>query len=396
VNNQHITIAQANNPFVTSVNSVTRSWNDPTGNGSSVPNCDLTNPLANGDCGQISNLQFGQSNPNATLYDPSVINGHGVRDYYWDGSLTISHQLTPTISLTGGYYYNALHNQNVTQNLDAVPSTYSPYCVTTPVNAALPGGGGQQLCGLYDVSPQLFGHVLNLVKLSSSLGDQKYVNHFLGFQASARLLKGIRLNAGVDTGRTTSDNCFVINSPEDLTYNTTYNAAIGAGTISAANPTYCHAVIGWVANLTVKVNGTVPLPLGFSVSPTWQNNAGAQDLAVWNAQATAIAPSLGHAPSVCRGASAEACGATIAIPLIQPGTQYEGRRNQLDVRLTKTLQLTRKLKSSWNLDVFNISNNAAVISVNNTFNPAAGSTTWLRPTKLLDPRLIEISGRIDF
>jgi hypothetical protein len=34
--------------------------------------------------------------------------------------------------------------------------------------------------------------------------------------------------------------------------------------------------------------------------------------------------------------------------------------------------------------------------VNNTFNPAVGSTTWLRPTKVLDPRLIEISGRIDF
>jgi len=232
--------------------------------------------------------------------------------------------------------------------------------------------------------------------LSQTLGDQQYVNHFLGFQSSARLVRGIRLNAGVDTGRTTSDNCFVINSPQDLTYNTTYNAAIGAGTINAANPTYCHAVIGWVANLTVKVNGTVPLPYGFAVSPTWQNNAGAMDLAVWNASATAIAPSLGHAPAACRGASVEACGATIAIPLIQPGTQYEDRRNQLDVRLSKTLQLTRKLRSQWNLDIFNITNNAAVISVNNTFNPAAGSTTWLRPTKLLDPRLIEISGRIDF
>ena len=66
------------------------------------------------------------------------------------------------------------------------------------------------------------------------------------------------------------------------------------------------------------------------------------------------------------------------------------------MRLTKTLQLTRKLKSSWNLDVFNITNNAAVISVNNTFNPAAGSTTWLRPTKVLDARLFEIGGRIDF
>jgi hypothetical protein len=268
--------------------------------------------------------------------------------------------------------------------------------VTTPINAALPGGGGQQLCGFYDISQAFFGHVQNVVKLSKDFGDQKYVNHFLGLQANARLARGVRITGGIDTGRTTSDNCFVINSPQDLTYNTTYNAAIGAGTISTSNPTYCHAVIGWKANLTLKASGTVPLAYGFSVSPTWQNNAGAMDLAVWNAQATAISPSLGHAPSVCRGATPEACGATIAIPLIQPGTQYEDRRNQLDLRLSKALQLTKKVRSQWNLDIFNVTNNAAIISLNNTFNPVPGSTTWLRPTKLLDPRLIEISGRIDF
>jgi hypothetical protein len=395
VNTQAITIATANNPFNTSVNSVTRSWNDPTGNGSSVPNCDLTNPSQNGNCGPISNNQFGLPNPNATRYDPSVINGYGARDYFWDGSVTVSHQLTPTISLTGGYYYNALHNISVTQNTDAVPSTYSPYCVTTPVNALLPGGGGQQICGLYDVSPGLFGHVQNLVTQSSNFGNQKYVNQFLGFQASARLLKGIRINGGLDSGTTTSNNCFVINSPQDLTYNTTYSSGIGAGG-TAANPTYCNATIGWVANLTLKANGTVPLPYGFSVSPTWQNNAGAMDLAVWNAPATAIAPSLDRAPAACGSKAAAVCGATTAIPLIQPGTQYEARRNQLDVRLSKVLQLTSKLRSTWNFDVYNLTNNAAIISVNNTFNPAPGSTTWLRPTKVLDPRLIEISGRIDF
>jgi hypothetical protein len=138
------------------------------------------------------------------------------------------------------------------------------------------------------------------------------------------------------------------------------------------------------------------LPYGFSVSPTWQNNAGAMDLAIWNAPATAIAPSLGRAPSACGAKAAAVCGSTIAIPLIQPGTQYEDRRNQLDVRLSKTLQLTRKLRSQWNLDLFNLTNNAAVLSLNNTFNPALGSTTWLRPTKLLDGRLIEVSGKIDF
>jgi hypothetical protein len=395
VNTQSIQIADANNPFATSVTSVTRSWNNPTGNTASVPNCDLTNPVANGECGDISNNQFGLANPRATRYDPSVIDGFGARDYYWDGSVTIDHQITRTISVIGGYYYNALHNINVSQNTETVPESYSPYCVTTPINPGLPGGGGQQLCGFYDVNPAFFGRVQNVVKLSSAFGDQTLVNHFLGFQANARLRRGIRLSAGIDSGTTTSNNCYVVNSPQDVTYNTTYNnSGIGGGTTS--NPTYCDATIGWVANLTAKANGTFPLPYGFAVTPTWQNNAGAMDLAVWNAPATAIAPTLGRAPSACRGSTPEACGATIAIPLIQPGDQYEDRRNQLDVRFSKTLQLTKKLRSQWNLDIFNLTNNAAIVSLNNTFNPAVGSTTWLRPTKVLDARFIQISGRLTF
>ena len=46
----------ANNPFNTSVNSVTRSWNDPTGNGASVPNCDLTNPPRTATAGRFRTI----------------------------------------------------------------------------------------------------------------------------------------------------------------------------------------------------------------------------------------------------------------------------------------------------------------------------------------------------
>ena len=85
------------------------------------------------------------------------------------------------------------------------------------------------------------------------------------------------------------------------------------------------------------------------------------------------------------------CGAVVAVPLIQPDAEYEGRRSQLDLRLSKSLQLSSKLHSTWNLDVFNITNNAAIISVNTTY-----GSQWLKPTKVLDGRLLEISGRIDF
>ena len=53
------------NPVNTSVLSASRQWTD--ANGNFLPDCNLTNPLANGECGQINNLAFGQANPSATI-----------------------------------------------------------------------------------------------------------------------------------------------------------------------------------------------------------------------------------------------------------------------------------------------------------------------------------------
>ena len=85
------------------------------------------------------------------------------------------------------------------------------------------------------------------------------------------------------------------------------------------------------------------------------------------------------------------CTATVSVPLIPSGAVYENRRNQLDLRLSKSIALTSKLRSSWNLDVFNVSNNDSIVSLQTAYGPS-----WLKPTKVLDSRLIEISGRIDF
>ena len=56
----------------------------------------------------------------------------------------------------------------VTDNLRVTPADYSPYCVTVPVDARLPLSG-QQLCGLYDINPDAFGQVDNLITRNDGL-----------------------------------------------------------------------------------------------------------------------------------------------------------------------------------------------------------------------------------
>src|SRR5207248_1226802 len=119
---QVIVIASANNPYNTSVTSVFRSWNDnqfgagDPRSGNFVPDCTLTIQIANGECGQISNVNFGLANPNATTYAPNVINGWGKRDFIWDSALELQHQLTRNVTMTAGYYRNSYGNFSVTQN----------------------------------------------------------------------------------------------------------------------------------------------------------------------------------------------------------------------------------------------------------------------------------------
>ena len=64
-------ITQRNNPINTSVNAANRSWNDV--NGDYVPDCDLGDFTANGECGPIDNNNFGKNNPLALFWDPELL-----------------------------------------------------------------------------------------------------------------------------------------------------------------------------------------------------------------------------------------------------------------------------------------------------------------------------------
>jgi hypothetical protein len=340
---------RAANPASAIVTSATRTWADT--NGDFLPQ--------DAELGPISNVNFGQSRITTRYADDAVTN----RGFNWEASAAVQHELVSGVSASVGYFRRWYGNFRVTDNLDVAPADYDPFCVTTPSDSRLPGGGGQQICGLYDVRPAQFGRVNNSITLSNNFGEQKEVFDGVDVNVSARLGRGVVLQGGTSTGRVLTDNCFVIDSPQAL-----LNCRVA--------PPF---------QTQVKLLGVYPLPFwGIQTSATFQSVPGPMITANYVAPNSIIAPSLG------RNLSSGANG-TAAVPLIQPGTLYGARMNQMDFRLSKLFRFGSGRRIQANMDLYNLFNGSAVIAQNNNF-----GATWLLPSQILQGRLLRFSGQFDF
>jgi hypothetical protein len=202
------------NPVVTSVNNASRSWRD--ADGDYFPDCDLTNFQANGECGRISNQNFGQLNPDAIRIADDYRYGWGTRQFTWDFASELQHEVRSGMSLTVGYYHNWDGGFNVEWNEAVTPDDFEPYRITAPADPGLPGGGGYEVCGLYDIKPEKFGEVREVLTKADNFGDHSRVNDFIAVILDTRFGEGIRLNAGFETGRSVEDHCYVVDTPQNL------------------------------------------------------------------------------------------------------------------------------------------------------------------------------------
>ncbi len=387
---QSVAIANANNPVFTTVTSVTRTFNDV--NGNFIPACDLTNPAANGECGPISNINFGKNNPAANQYSNDVLHGFGNRPYSWELTASVQRDLGNGLSLNAGYYRRWYGNIYVTDNTAVTASSFSPYCVPVPVDPRLPGGGGNQLCGFYDVNPAFFGKVTNLVTQSTDLLNGKLEDVYDGVDiiATKRFPGGGQVTGGINTGRERTNVCSALNLPN-------LSVSIGANESAGTTSGFVGSLAGAQAPNTsafcdirppfqtqLKVYGVYPLPwFGIQVGGALQSIPGPQITATYAATNAQIAPSLGR--NLSAGSTA-----TVLVDLIPPGTLYGARTNELDMNLKKNFKFNR-FRFSPGLDVFNILNRSDVIALNTRFGPA-----WQQPTNILQGRWLKFGAQFDF
>ena len=391
-----IPITQNNNPVQTAVNSVTRTWNDT--NGNFVPDCDLANRAQNGECGPFNNLNFGGLTA-TTRYADDALLGWGARNYNWDFTTEVQHQLAARISMTAGYYRNWFGNHLVTDNILVGPQDFSPFCVMAPKDSRLPGGGGYQVCGLYDINPNRFGQVSSVIQQADNFGKIRRVNDFFNVTLNARLGPNLLIGGGVDTGRSVNDACFNVDSPGAVATSLPGNlAAGGAGVLSTPTPftattingqKICRIVTPFKGQTQLKGYATVPLPWDLLVSAVLQNISGPTITANYPATNAEIAPVLGRNLAAC--GTRNPCSSTATVPLIVPQTMFDDRLTRLDLRFAKRISLNNHMRVQANFNIYNLFNGSAASTLNTNY---GGS--WLQPSLLQDGRMVQFSGSMTF
>jgi len=245
--------------------------------------------------------------------------------------------------------------------------------VTAPANAQLPGGGGYQICDVYDVVQSKFGQTTNVVsRAPTENGNQSEVYNGFDVVLNIRLARRVNINGGLNTGRTVTNNCGL----------TLTNLQFG----SASTPhiqDHCEITPPWSASTQVKFSGAFPLPWDFQAATTFQNLPGityGANATFTNAQ---VSPSLG------RDLSAGPNG-TVTIPLIAPSTLYEDRIQQIDFRFSRTFRVSNT-RIEPQFDIYNAFNASPILAVNNTYGQA-----WRTPTQILAGRLFKFGMQVTF
>jgi hypothetical protein len=369
------------NPITRIATTTARGWTD--SNHDFVPNCVLTNPLANGECGQMNALTFGTTTQTTAAIDPKILEGWSVRSNDWQFGVSVQQQLMPRVSIEAGYFRRWLNNFTVTDNLATGPGDFTPYSITAPADPRLPGGGNYVVSGLYNVVPGKFGQTSNNITLASDFGEQYQRYNGMLVNVSARLGAGAQVQGGINTGKTIQDNCAVRAQLPELNI-------VAAGTspaVGVGNP-YCHSDPGFITKVTALGSYTLP-KIDVLVSGTYRSDQGAPLSATWNAPVALVSAALGRPAAVV--------GTTVPINLVAPGQVWGDRVNAVDLRFAKILRFGRT-RNTVGLDFYNITNSGAILTYNQTFNPTAttGSQAWLAPLSVLTPRFMKIGVQIDF
>jgi Carboxypeptidase regulatory-like domain len=379
--------------FVTQTN---RPWTD--GNGNFVADCNLLNPVANGECGAMSNPNFGKTVNQLTL-DPDTTSGWNKREYSWDLTTGVTQQIAPRVSVEVDYIRRTWGNLKTNINRALTPADFDTFVYNVPQDPRLPDGGGYALT-FRDVKPAKFGIYDNFQTFTKNVGGSSNSYNGVDFNANVRL-RNVTMQGGTSTGNVVEDECGVVAQHPEI-----YISGLGWGGaldfFKQFNPSlgqwpqsFCHRESGWLTNIKGLASYTVP-KVDVLLSGTWHSvpypgnnfpsvtsqSLGGQVLAVPIAETNLGRPLASGLPIEF-------------LNIVKPGTLNYDRLSQADVRLGKNLRYGRT-KTLVALDIFNIFNSNTPDVYQTTYSPPSPTSTYLNPTSITVGRFFKISAQLDF
>jgi hypothetical protein len=381
------------NPLVRTATNSTRGWTD--ADRDFVPDCDLLNREANGECARLDNQNLGK--PVFTRsFDADLVTGWGTRPHNWSMGVGVQHEILPRVSATVTFNRNWWGNWYVVDNRATSAADYTPYSINAPLDPRLPNGGGYRIDGLYNLVPTKVGEVDELAQSYKNFGEQVENWQGVDVSISARLQNGLTVQGGTSTGRRLADGCAVRGQlPElgsddtGLRTNSSVTAnvnALGGGpfALSVRNP-FCRIAEPYRTDFRGLASYIIP-KADVQVSATWASIPGDSlraDYIVTNAWIAQGPQPLGRALT---GAS------TVSVNLIPPATMWGARQNNIDLRVAKLLRY-RTMRTRVGVDIFNLMNADTVTLYNFGFVPGG---SWLRPTAITPARYARLLVQVDF
>ena len=331
---------------------------------------DPTNPAPNGELiGPNTNLAWGLPRI-TTFHDPNWAFGWGSRESNWEYSGGIQQELVSGMSLDVAYFRRVWVARSVVDDRALSSGDFELGTVNVPSDPRLPGGGGGTL-SFYDQRPGTLAVPDALTVRADDFGGETETWNGFDVTVDARI-EDILLQGGLSTGRTSRNYCDLQGAlPEALP------TRAAAGTFGADTMVleHCDRSENWLTQ--VKLIGSYTFPYDIQVSATLQNQNGPERAARLVFTESSLDQFVLHSGGV-------------ELNMIEPGTLYGERFNQLDVRFTKILNFGgARLRAM--LDLFNVLNANAVMAEDSAWGPS-----WLAPVVIMPGRLAKFGFQLDF
>jgi hypothetical protein len=396
------TINNAGSTLVTTIN---RPWSDglnlpagTSGRGDYIAQCDFMNPVANGECGPWSALNWGSFNQTTTV-NPDVLEGWGTRNRDWQYGVGLQQEIAPQVALEVNYNRRMWSNFFLTHNRALTAADFDEVTLTAPTNPALPNGGGYPVTFLTRNTRSAIGATDSYYTTTDDYGDETHYWHGFDLSISARTRWGLTLQGGTGTGRGINDTCESMigrfGRAMAPTLGTAAVPVIAVGIVDGVNA--CDVAEPWLTGARALGSYTVP-KVDVMVSGIFRSQANAQpgaDVGTNGASRTATFRMNAAQFLAATGRPLAPGLAQQDVNLVLPGEVYGDRINVVDMRVAKVLRFGRT-RTNIGMDLYNLFNANTPTTYETVYDPATNGARWMTPTAVLLPRFMRFNVQVDF